>query len=327
MNISSWANTGTAIVTPGWTGDRYGNPHYFPIGTIWAFAVIDTLPWSLLLPLAAWRWRKEIKASAQRSRRTRRSPQPPSPACRRTRPTARPVNRASSGSDERAWQGYLLIWALTPLLFFTLARNIMLPYVLPGMPAAAILAGGWLARQRRRGYSDRSLARQRPRDHARADVRLGRCTTSASPTRWSTSRSRRCWPLTIMARAQPMLCACGQFARLGADVIRRATLVHLGPSFLGPVLRRGQAIKGANEDEAWRRIGAGAGYVATPSGDALIAVRPSQGGTGAVAASRGGRWRLGAAAPGGAYGSLRRFRLDVRRAALRLRKNKCFTLT
>ena len=52
-------------VTPGWTGDRYGNPHYFPIGTIWGFAVVDTLPWSLLLPFAAWGWRKEIKASAQ----------------------------------------------------------------------------------------------------------------------------------------------------------------------------------------------------------------------------------------------------------------------
>ena len=44
----------------------------------------------------------------------------------------------------RVWQGYLLIWALTPLLFFTLARNIMLPYVLPGLPAAAILAGAML---------------------------------------------------------------------------------------------------------------------------------------------------------------------------------------
>ena len=52
-----------------------------------------------------------------------------------------------------------MIWALTPLLFFTLARNIMLPYVLPGLPAAAILAGGWLARQRRQGHQiDRWLA-------------------------------------------------------------------------------------------------------------------------------------------------------------------------
>ena len=35
----------------------------------------------------------------------------------------------------------------------------MLPYVLPGLPAAAILAGGWLARQRRQGFqTDRWLA-------------------------------------------------------------------------------------------------------------------------------------------------------------------------
>ena len=35
------------------------------MGTIWGFGVIDTLPWSLLLPFAAWGWRKKIKASVQ----------------------------------------------------------------------------------------------------------------------------------------------------------------------------------------------------------------------------------------------------------------------
>ncbi|MEA2918924.1 MAG: hypothetical protein QOJ15_11005, partial [Bradyrhizobium sp.] len=146
-------------ITPGWTGDRYGNPHYFPIGTIWAFAIIDTLPWSLLLPLAAWSWRKEIKASAQSLMANL--------AITATAEPSLPANASDDAagqsalirSDERMWQGYLLIWALTPLLFFTLARNIMLPYVLPGLPAAAILAGGWLARQRRQGFqTDRWLA-------------------------------------------------------------------------------------------------------------------------------------------------------------------------
>ena len=48
------------------------------------------------------------------------------------------------GSDVRVWQGYLLIWALTPLLFFTLARNIMLPYVLPGSRRPPFWpAAGW----------------------------------------------------------------------------------------------------------------------------------------------------------------------------------------
>src|SRR4029079_19012662 len=47
------------FLTPGWAGDLYGNAHFFPIGPIWAFAFIYTLPWSLLLPAAAWCWRKK----------------------------------------------------------------------------------------------------------------------------------------------------------------------------------------------------------------------------------------------------------------------------
>jgi len=35
---------------------------------------------------------------------------------------------------------YLLLFALTPLVFFTAAANIVLAYVLPGLPAAALLA-------------------------------------------------------------------------------------------------------------------------------------------------------------------------------------------
>ena len=50
------------FVTPGWDGDRYGHAHIFPFGAIWAFAFVDTLPWSILLPLAAWHWRRVFKA-------------------------------------------------------------------------------------------------------------------------------------------------------------------------------------------------------------------------------------------------------------------------
>ena len=53
-----------------------------------------------------------------------------------------------------------MAWTITPLLLFTLAaRNIIMTYVLPGLPAAAILAGGWLARQHRQGrQTDRWLS-------------------------------------------------------------------------------------------------------------------------------------------------------------------------
>jgi hypothetical protein len=54
----------------------------------------------------------------------------------------------------------------------------------------------------------------------------------------------------------------------------------LGPSVLGPVLQSRTGLKVATEDEVWRRIGAGAAYVATPSGDALIASVAKQGRTG-----------------------------------------------
>ena len=44
----------------------------------------------------------------------------------------------------------------------------------------------------------------------------------------------------------------------------------------------GQAIKVATDDEAWRRIGAGAAYVATHSGDAFIASAAKHSETGEV---------------------------------------------
>lgn len=106
------------FVTPGWSGDLYGNAHRFAPGTIWFFGVVALLPWSVLLPLAAWRWRKE---------------------------PAGPRNVAG----EREWHRYLLLWALMSLLFFSAARNIIWTYVLPALPAVSLLIGEWLARRAR----------------------------------------------------------------------------------------------------------------------------------------------------------------------------------
>ncbi|HEY9106240.1 MAG TPA: glycosyltransferase family 39 protein [Roseateles sp.] len=101
------------FVTPGWGGDLYGHAHEFARGTIWGFAWGAWLPWSLLLPLAAWRWRRQ--------------PVPPDP--------------------QPALRLYLLLWLLTPLVFFTAARNIIWTYALPSMPAAALLTAHWMARR------------------------------------------------------------------------------------------------------------------------------------------------------------------------------------
>ena len=97
-----------------WQGDLYGSAHAFPRGSIWLFAFAAVLPWSLLVPVAALRWRKTRSAS----------PLPPA---------------------QRQWRLYLLLWGLTPCVFFTFAGNILATYVLPGLPALALAVGAWLA--------------------------------------------------------------------------------------------------------------------------------------------------------------------------------------
>jgi 4-amino-4-deoxy-L-arabinose transferase-like glycosyltransferase len=92
------------FLQPGWTGDLYGAGREQPKGMIWLFWIAATLPWSPLLPLLLWRLRKGCM------------------------------------SDRDGLHLYLLLFALTPLLFFTAAANILIAYVLPGLPAAAMLA-------------------------------------------------------------------------------------------------------------------------------------------------------------------------------------------
>lgn len=99
----------------GWAGDRYGSAHAAVRGTIWLFALAACLPWSVLLPFLA---------------------------IGRKRPAAPP------GTGEGfAW--YLAAWALMPCVFFTASGNIIWTYVLPGLPAAAMLGALWLVRDGR----------------------------------------------------------------------------------------------------------------------------------------------------------------------------------
>ncbi|HTO46037.1 MAG TPA: glycosyltransferase family 39 protein [Burkholderiales bacterium] len=97
----------------GWQGDRFGTAHARPHGTIWLFAMAATLPW-----LPAW------LALLWRSRRAAR-------------------RQAAADAD---WRAYLWLWALAPPVFFTFAGNILLTYVLPGLPAFALLVSeAWRA--------------------------------------------------------------------------------------------------------------------------------------------------------------------------------------
>jgi 4-amino-4-deoxy-L-arabinose transferase-like glycosyltransferase len=104
------------FVTPGWKGDLYGHAHEFPLGTIWVFAMAATMPWSILLPVAWARW-------------------------------PRGGARSPGDEQERNWRLYLACCSLAPIVFFTLARNIIWTYALPALPAFALLAATWL-RQR-----------------------------------------------------------------------------------------------------------------------------------------------------------------------------------
>ncbi len=91
------------FIDKGWQGDLYGSGHARAIGTIWLYGIAMFLPWSLLLPFL---WLKK----------------------------AGPLD-----GDSQRDGIYLLCWAVSPFLFFTLARNILPAYVLPAVPPLAIL--------------------------------------------------------------------------------------------------------------------------------------------------------------------------------------------
>ncbi len=93
---------------PGWTGDLYGAAHARPRGIIWLFWLGVALPWSLVA--AGWL----VRAAAMRRGELRTLLDDP-------------------------WRAYFLLWAVTPMLFFTVSGNVLPTYVLPGLPALALL--------------------------------------------------------------------------------------------------------------------------------------------------------------------------------------------
>ena len=96
----------------GWKGDLYGSGHREPKGMIWLFGMLAFLPWTFCFLRPIMRWRQV---------------------------------GARFRADESGWGRYLLFWTLSPFLIFTAAGNILIPYALPAMPAAAVLlVQGWL---------------------------------------------------------------------------------------------------------------------------------------------------------------------------------------
>ncbi len=100
------------FVESGWKGDLYGQAHARPRGTIWVWWFAAALPWSPMV--VAWL----VKTFAVRGEK-------------------QAAHRRDLLHDP--WCAYLLAWALAPMLFFTVSGNVLPTYVLPGMPAFALL--------------------------------------------------------------------------------------------------------------------------------------------------------------------------------------------
>ena len=96
------------FVESGWKGDLYGQAHARPRGTIWVWWFAAALPWS---PMAVAWLARTLAARRDDTRRLFRDP----------------------------WCAYLLLWAIVPMLFFTVSGNVLPTYVLPGLPAFALL--------------------------------------------------------------------------------------------------------------------------------------------------------------------------------------------
>ncbi|MGH8754327.1 MAG: ArnT family glycosyltransferase [Burkholderiales bacterium] len=92
----------------GWHGDLYGSAHVHPYGMIWLYWVAAAFPWSLIFIFFL---------------------------VKRVLPFGLPY--IAIVKDE--WLTYLLLWAVMPLILFTFTTNILLTYVLPSLPAFALL--------------------------------------------------------------------------------------------------------------------------------------------------------------------------------------------
>ncbi|MEH6443550.1 MAG: glycosyltransferase family 39 protein [Oceanospirillaceae bacterium] len=94
------------FVVSGWEGDLYGSAHNRMRGTIWLYWVIATLPW---FPLFITQLVRYYKSSNKPLEKTQ-------------------------GIDS-----FLYCWLLSPLILFSFSGNILWTYVLPGIPAFALL--------------------------------------------------------------------------------------------------------------------------------------------------------------------------------------------
>ena len=93
------------FLSSGWQGDKYGFPKAQPLGMIWVFLFLFTLPWIQLLIAKLWKNSTEI--------------------------------------FKNKWVLFLLIWLLWTPLFFTVSKSLIHPYIMPVMVPVALLISYW----------------------------------------------------------------------------------------------------------------------------------------------------------------------------------------
>jgi 4-amino-4-deoxy-L-arabinose transferase-like glycosyltransferase len=101
-------------LVPGWQGDLYGSAHDFPRGSMWLFFIVATLPWSLVLLVT------NLRAKFKKV-----------------------LNDEDFPNDVKL---LLVLWILIPLIFFSLSGNVLWTYVLPCLPATAIIIAVYLSK-------------------------------------------------------------------------------------------------------------------------------------------------------------------------------------
>ena len=93
-----------------WAGDLYGKAHEKPIGMIWFQWLLATLPWGLFAIILLF-WNLQGKEKIKKITTAKNNP----------------------------LISYLFLWAIVTPAFFTLSGNILWTYLLPAIPAFALL--------------------------------------------------------------------------------------------------------------------------------------------------------------------------------------------
>ncbi|WP_196890779.1 ArnT family glycosyltransferase [Aureivirga marina] len=88
-----------------WSGDKYGFPKIQPLGIVWVFLLLFTIPWCFSLLDKLWKQKKQL--------------------------------------IKNPWISFLFLWFIWTPIFFTVSKSLIHPYILPVMVPFALLITHW----------------------------------------------------------------------------------------------------------------------------------------------------------------------------------------